>query len=86
MNEYRNLEDVFKLYEKHGSKGYIGEPISQYEHAMQAALLAEDFFKCAASNVNSEVILGAFLKASLNHLGTITLRRFGVDSNYILNY
>ena len=35
MNEYRNLEDVFKLYEKHGSKGYIGEPISQFEHAKQ---------------------------------------------------
>jgi 2-amino-1-hydroxyethylphosphonate dioxygenase (glycine-forming) len=67
MNEYRNLEDVFKLYEKHGSKGYIGEPISQYEHAMQAALLAEDFFKCAASNVNSEVILGAFLH-DIGHL------------------
>lgn len=67
MNEYRNLEDVFKLYEKHGSKGYIGEPISQYEHAMQTALLAEDFFKYAASNVNSEVILGAFLH-DIGHL------------------
>lgn len=67
MNEYRNLEDVFKLYEKHGSKGYIGEPISQFEHAMQAALLAEDFFKYAASNVNSEVILGAFLH-DIGHL------------------
>ena len=67
MNEYRNLEDVFKLYEKHGSKGYIGEPISQFEHAMQAALLAEDFFSSAASNVNSEVILGAFLH-DIGHL------------------
>ena len=66
MNEYRNLEDVFKLYEKHGSKGYIGEPISQFEHAI-AALLAEDFFSSAASNVNSEVILGAFLH-DIGHL------------------
>ena len=60
MEEYRNLEDVFKLYEKHGAKGYIGEPISQYEHAMQAALLSEEFFKSVASNVQSEVILAAF--------------------------
>lgn len=60
MEEYRILEDAFKLYEKHGSKGYIGEPISQYEHAMQAALLSEDFFKSAASNVQGEVILAAF--------------------------
>lgn len=67
MDEYRNLEDVFKLYEKHGCKGYIGEPISQYEHAMQAALLAEDFFKTAACNIHADVVLAAFLH-DIGHL------------------
>ena len=60
MEEYKNLEDIFKLYEKHGSKGYIGESVSQYEHAMQAALQAEEYFKSAASNIHAEVILAAF--------------------------
>ena len=61
MEDYKNLEDVFKLYEKHGDKGYIGEPITQLEHAMQATLLAVEYFKKAACNIHSEVILAAFL-------------------------
>ena len=61
MEDYKNLEDVFKLYEKHGDKGYIGEPITQLEHAMQAALLAVEYFKKTACNIHSEVILAAFL-------------------------
>ena len=64
MEDYKNLEDVFKLYEKHGDKGYIGEPITQLEHAMQATLLAVEYFKKAACNIHSEVILAAFLKYS----------------------
>lgn len=37
-----NIDSVFALYEKYGSKGYIGEEISQLEHATQAAMLAEE--------------------------------------------
>lgn len=36
-----NINSVFALYEKYGNKGYIGEEISQLEHATQAAMLAE---------------------------------------------
>lgn len=61
MNVYETLENVFKLYEKHGDKGYIGEPITQLEHAMQAALLAIEYFKKAACNIHSEVIVATFL-------------------------
>lgn len=67
MDEYKNLEDVFKLYDKHGAKGYIGEPISQYEHGMQAALQSEEYFKSSACNINCEVILAAFLH-DIGHL------------------
>ena len=67
MEDYKDLEDVFKLYEKYGSNGYIGEPISQYEHAMQSAFLAEEYFKTVASNAQSEVVLAAFLH-DIGHL------------------
>jgi len=27
-----NINELFNLYEKHGGKDYIGEPVSQVEH------------------------------------------------------
>lgn len=33
----------FELYRKHGGSGYIGEAITQYQHAVQCALLAEQY-------------------------------------------
>ncbi len=36
-----NVEDVFAMYEKFGQADYIGEPVSQVEHMVQAAQLAE---------------------------------------------
>ena len=44
-----------------GDKGYIGEDITQLEHAMQAALLAEK------ENCSSDVVLAAFLH-DIGHL------------------
>ena len=37
--------DIFNLYKKYGGKGYIGEEITQLEHATQCAFLAEEFCK-----------------------------------------
>ncbi len=48
------IEEVFKLYELHGSDDYIGEPVSQIEHASQSAQLAEK------EGYDEEVILAAF--------------------------
>jgi len=48
------LDEIFSLYEKHGADDYIGEPISQIEHASQSAQLAE------RDGNDDEVILAAF--------------------------
>lgn len=53
--------DVFSLYERYGNADYIGEPVSQLEHMLQAAALAgkEGFVE--------EVILAAFFH-DIGHL------------------
>lgn len=48
------IDEVFKLYELHGNDDYIGEAISQIEHASQSAQLAEK------EGYDNEVILAAF--------------------------
>jgi phosphonate degradation associated HDIG domain protein len=55
------VNQVFALYETHGSADYIGEPVSQLEHMWQAATLAE------AAGADDEVILAAFFH-DLGHL------------------
>ena len=35
------MESVLKLYEDYGNADYIGEKVSQKEHALQAAYFAE---------------------------------------------
>lgn len=55
------VEEIFGLYEKHGSQDYIGEPVSQIEHMSQAAALAEQ------EGYDDEVILAAFFH-DLGHL------------------
>lgn len=48
------VEEVFGLYRKFGDADYIGEPVSQVEHMVQAAELAEK------AGGDDEVILAAF--------------------------
>jgi phosphonate degradation associated HDIG domain protein len=50
----KTVEDIFELYEKHGSSDYIGEPVSQIEHMSQAAYLA------IREGADDEVVLAAF--------------------------
>ena len=42
--EIDNLKCVIDLYQKYGNKGYIGENVTQLEHATQAALMAEKYY------------------------------------------
>ncbi|XP_066280253.1 2-amino-1-hydroxyethylphosphonate dioxygenase (glycine-forming)-like [Branchiostoma lanceolatum] len=49
------LEAVFSLYQKHGRSDYIGEDVSQTEHMVQCAMLAEQ------EGFPVEVVLGALL-------------------------
>jgi hypothetical protein len=36
------FDKIFELYEKYGNIGYLGENVSQIEHALQCARLAEN--------------------------------------------
>ena len=48
-------DEIFELYEKHGSNEYAGEKISQLEHMVQAAQLAKQ------AGYDDEIVLAAFL-------------------------
>jgi phosphonate degradation associated HDIG domain protein len=62
---YRNVDsiitEVFKLYELHGGDDYIGEPVSQLEHMVQAGELAFQ------EGYDDEVVLAAFFH-DIGHL------------------
>ena len=40
--EIKTIEDIINLYKEFGSNDYIGEKITQIEHSVQAALLAQE--------------------------------------------
>lgn len=64
MHEYKAREvinQIFTLYEQHGSDDYIGEPVSQIEHMCQAAEFAE------REGFGEDVILAAFFH-DIGHL------------------
>jgi len=58
-----SINDIFSLYQKYGDKGYIGESITQLEHATQAAIGAEKeiYFN------HPELVIAAFLH-DIGHL------------------
>ncbi len=55
------IEEVFGLYILHGDEDYIGEPVSQLEHMLQAGELAR------VEGYDDEVILAAFFH-DIGHL------------------
>jgi len=57
----RRLDQVFALYEKHGEINYVGEAVTQLQHAQQVAQFARD----ACQPIH--VILGAFFH-DIGHL------------------
>jgi 2-amino-1-hydroxyethylphosphonate dioxygenase (glycine-forming) len=57
----QSVNEIISLYEKFGSKDYIGEPVSQVEHMCQCAQLAE------AAGADDELVLAAFLH-DIGHL------------------
>jgi 2-amino-1-hydroxyethylphosphonate dioxygenase (glycine-forming) len=48
-------EFLIGLFEKHGHEAYIGEAVSQVEHAVQCA------WQAAAANADDEMVIAAFL-------------------------
>ncbi len=76
--------NIFDLYRQHGHAEYIGEPVSQLEHASQAGELA------LAANADPEVVLAAFLHdighlcaeagvEQMDGLGTLHHEQIGAD-------
>ena len=57
---YQTVEDIMTLYEMHGNASY-GENVTQNEHMLQAALLAQ------SEGYDEEVVLAAFLH-DIGHL------------------
>jgi phosphonate degradation associated HDIG domain protein len=73
-----SLEDIELLFARHGSAQYSGEPVSQLEHALQTAYLAEQ------SEASDELVTACLLH-DLGHLlneqgETPTLR--GIDDTH----
>jgi gamma-butyrobetaine dioxygenase len=60
-SEMRVADEVIELMRLRGSEAYFGEPVSQLEHALEAASLA------AAANAKSELIVAALLH-DIGHL------------------
>lgn len=56
-----SIVDIFELYIQHGNEDYIGEPVSQSEHMIQAGELARK------AGYEDEVILAAFFH-DIGHL------------------
>ncbi len=42
FNNIKTVDDIINLYEELGNSDYIGEEVTQKEHAIQAALLAKE--------------------------------------------
>jgi phosphonate degradation associated HDIG domain protein len=57
----QSADEIIRLYTDYGSADYIGEPVSQLEHAVQSASLARE------SNADDETVLAAFLH-DIGHL------------------
>ena len=72
------IQNLFDLYIKYGSYDYIGEDVSQTEHMIQAAMIAEE------EKQSIEVILACFLH-DIGHL--IGLHHNFEKTNYgVLNH
>lgn len=74
------VKDIFKYYEIYGEKDYIGEPVTQIEHMVQAAMLAEE------NNESDEVILAALFH-DIGHLVAFdkeTMGKFGIKRHETL--
>lgn len=61
--------DPFDLYEKYGENDYIGEEVTQLQHAVQVAKMAEKYCneKKIPYSTKQDVVLGAFFH-NIGHL------------------
>ena len=57
----QSADEIISLYQQHGSKDYIGEPVSQIEHMCQCAQLAD------IAGADNDVVLAALFH-DIGHL------------------
>ena len=76
------MDKAIDLYNKYGNKGYIGESVTQIEHAVQCALLAEEY--CDKTDIlRNDFILGCLFHdighlIYFNHTDIKTMGDYGV--------
>jgi putative nucleotidyltransferase with HDIG domain len=79
MKLKKELEELFDILAQAQERGYIGEPISQLEHALQSAKLATD------GNGRDELILAALFH-DIGHLcaeeKAPCMDKFGIDNHH----
>lgn len=76
-----DLDKVFELYLKYGGNGYIGENITQLEHASQCAMLAEEYHSS-----NNNLILAGFFH-DIGHLIVYENKSLETMGNYgVMNH
>jgi predicted HD phosphohydrolase len=77
------MERPFQIYKKHGERGYIGEDVSQLEHATQTGLLAEQY--CTENNIEyplkNDIIIGAFL----HDIGHLLVFEYPINNYPLMN-
>ena len=67
MTNKTDINNVFNLFNKYGNNGYIGEKVTQLEHATQCAFLAEEFCYINICPYKDDLIIGSFLH-DIGHL------------------
>lgn len=72
-------DEIIGLYREHGGAEYAGEKVTQLEHMVQAALLAED------QGYDEEIILAAFLH-DIGHICVSEQRDNEMDGFGILDH
>ena len=67
---------IISLYEKYGARDYIGEPITQYDHALQCAIYAYNDIRLKKykSKIRFQIIAAAFLH-DIGHLIGVKMKQ-----------
>ena len=77
MNKNK-IDELFNYYVKYGNYDYIGEPVSQVEHMVQAAMLAEK------DGQSKDVILAALFH-DIGHLLQLESKESETMGKYGIN-
>ncbi len=75
MASSSSLDYLFSLFDKYGQEPYIGEAVSQLQHAQQAAMLAEK------EGFDKHVVIGSCRSAKSSALRDSFCQKWGLISS-----